>query len=160
MSDEFGKVVPFRVDKAFWNDRFEEPLLPPLLVLRKSWGLTLEEAAGMLLVTPQRLTEEESLAIPHVLRNFNAIYRSYMAFYCMYGGKREFNIVHSHLTLREVRRQFYPFHHGVLGNMYGGFTGLQWYHFETHDAILPREILETLEGDVAAEMEFSTRNQM
>jgi hypothetical protein len=128
--------------------------MPPLLELRKTIGLTLEEAYNFLHISAESLAAKEqvfwSIPAPYDL---STVRHRYFYFLSQFGNNREYNIIQDHLTLQAARRNIFHYNRATMGKHYGNYSNLEWYAFEMHEAILPREILEIIEYDVARNME-------
>ena len=149
MTEALDNVRLLRAGHLFLIDQFSPPTLPPLLELRLTMGLTFEEAIGILFISTDSLRAKEATfeEIPHPYCVSTMRHR-YLYFLSLYGGKRERNIIQDHLTLYQVRRDIFYLDWRTMGSMYGGYTARQWYNFEIHEAVLPRDILKMLEQDV------------
>ncbi len=143
-----NNIIPLMRRKSFWNDQFIPPELPILLELRKCMGLTPEEASSVLHVRPESLEAEECLGYPKFLNDIDAVLMRYLFFLSVHGNKRERNLISNCFSLREIRRRHFKLEYKAMGHFYGGYTARQWYHFEMHDEILPRDILEQIRTDL------------
>jgi hypothetical protein len=149
MTNALDNVALLRSGLSLFNDQFSPAPLPPLLELRKTMGLTFEEAVGILFISADSLQVKEASfeEIPHPYC-VSSVRHRYLYFLSQFGKRRERNIIQNHLTLLQVRRDILYLDWRTMGSMYGGYTARQWYNFEIHEAILPRDILKTLEQDV------------
>jgi hypothetical protein len=149
MQSHRDNVVLLRSGYSFLSDPFVPPILPPLLELRKTMGLTLDEAASVMHISTDSLQAKESLfeQLPHPY-SVSTVKRTYLFYLSLYGERRFRNIIRDHLTLYEARRDILHLDHQTMGSIYGGYTARQWYNFETHEAILPRATLALLDQDV------------
>jgi hypothetical protein len=123
--------------------------MPPLLELRKTMGLSFEEAFGILFISADSLQAKEAALeeIPHPYC-VSSVRHRYLYFLSQFGHKRERNLFSDYTTLQQARRDIFYLDWRTMGSMYGGYTARQWYNFEIHEAILPRDVLKTLEQDV------------
>ena len=143
-----GTVTPLRGVKSLQKDHFQPPKLPVLLELRKIHGLAPEEAANVLHVSLETLESEESQPCPDKLSNLTAVMMSYTYYLTLYANTRERNILSSHITLRYARHHVFKLSYAYMGHLYGGYTARQWYLFEIHELLLPRDLLEEVRFDL------------
>jgi hypothetical protein len=146
MTHPSHNVALLRPGPPSLRDRFVPPILPPLLELRKAMGLTPDEAVSILHISLESLADKETnfISSPYPY-NLSSVRQRYLYFLSLHSSNRERNIIRDHLTLQQVREDVFRLTHADMGNLYGGYTARQWYNFETHEAILPRDILKEIE---------------
>ena len=133
-------VVAFRL--------FTPPALTPLLALRLRMGVKFEQAISVLHISKDTLLYEEALERPQLLSDLGFVFMRYLFFLSVHGDSNERNLVQDHLTLFSVRQNIFEMSYEQMGRTYGGFSAKDWYSFEIHERILPRNILRRIESDV------------
>jgi hypothetical protein len=143
-----AEIIPFRKHLPIEGNDFVPPTLPPVLLLRKQMGLTFDEALCALYgVCANTLTEMETLSPEACTIDLASISMRYFFFLSIHGRKRERNNVGCGITLLAIRQNLFELSYAEMGRIYG-YTARQWYQFEVHDQILPREVLAQIEQDM------------
>ena len=148
MTEALDNVVPLWPGSSFLRDTFSPPPLPPLLELRKTMGLTFDEARGILHISAESLIvkEVEFLPIPAPF-DLRTVRNRYLYFLSQYMNVRERNIIRYHLTLKAIRVVTFGFDLATMGSFYGGYTARAWHNFEMNETVLPRDILKQIDQD-------------
>ena len=147
MENHTADVIILRSRFPVETNCFIPPPMTPLRATRKHMGLTFDEAVGVLHVKSEILAREEALDEPVLFKELAGISMRYFFYLNVHGNKRNRNNISNHLTLIAARKNLFACTYAEMGRFYG-YTARQWYLFEIHENLLPRDVLKQIAADV------------